>query len=176
MAPNSGYSSASMHMSSSESQSYITTNGQLASLSWCQAPIWRPRLDFYYCQTVAGLLMWGHPLWWEDGSVVCNCCWSSPLPSFLGPSPTELMTIFYCLRFETPPTWRAKSPYLYPPGTAWPSYILRLLVPFLSPPMTRRAMVEVFEPASSPAVTIEFRHRPHRKHRFQEFLHGWLMC
>jgi hypothetical protein len=25
----------------------------------------------------------------------------------------------YCLRFETPPTWRARSPYLYPPGTGW---------------------------------------------------------
>jgi hypothetical protein len=31
------------------------------------------------------------------------------------------MTIFYCcLRFETPPTCRAGSPYLYPPGTGWP--------------------------------------------------------
>jgi hypothetical protein len=29
--------------------------------------------------------------------------------------------IFYCL-IETPPTWRARSPYLYLPGTGWPSY------------------------------------------------------
>jgi hypothetical protein len=42
-----------------QSQSYVTTDGQSASLSWCQAPIWGPRPDFYYCQTVAGLLMWG---------------------------------------------------------------------------------------------------------------------
>jgi hypothetical protein len=41
-----------------QSQSYITTDGQLASLSWCQAPIWGPRPNFYYSQTVAGLLMW----------------------------------------------------------------------------------------------------------------------
>jgi hypothetical protein len=34
------------------------TNGQLASLSWCEAPIWGQRSDFYECQTVAGLLMW----------------------------------------------------------------------------------------------------------------------
>jgi hypothetical protein len=27
-----------------------------------------------------------------------------------------------CLRFETPPTWRARYPYLYPPGTGWHSY------------------------------------------------------
>jgi hypothetical protein len=26
----------------SQSQSYVTTDGQLASLSWCQAPIWGP--------------------------------------------------------------------------------------------------------------------------------------
>jgi hypothetical protein len=32
---------------------------QSASLSWCQAPIWGPSPDFYYCQTVASLLMWG---------------------------------------------------------------------------------------------------------------------
>jgi hypothetical protein len=43
----------------SQSQNYITTDGQSASLSWCQAPIWGLRPDFYYCQTVAGLLMWG---------------------------------------------------------------------------------------------------------------------
>jgi hypothetical protein len=35
------------------------TDGQLASLSWCQALIWGPRPDLYFCQTVAVLLMWG---------------------------------------------------------------------------------------------------------------------
>jgi hypothetical protein len=30
-----------------------------ASLFWCQAPICGLRPDFYFCQTVAGLLMWG---------------------------------------------------------------------------------------------------------------------
>jgi hypothetical protein len=30
----------------SQSQSYITTDGHLASLSWCQAPIWDPRPIF----------------------------------------------------------------------------------------------------------------------------------
>jgi hypothetical protein len=42
-----------------DSESYITTYGQSASLSWNKAPIWGLRPDFYYCQTVAGLLMWG---------------------------------------------------------------------------------------------------------------------
>jgi hypothetical protein len=44
--------------SQSQSQSYVTTDGQSASLSWCQAPTWGVRPDFYYCQTVVGLLMW----------------------------------------------------------------------------------------------------------------------
>jgi hypothetical protein len=43
----------------SESEPYITTDGQSASLSWNKAPGWGLRPDFYYCQTVAGLLMWG---------------------------------------------------------------------------------------------------------------------
>jgi hypothetical protein len=40
-------------------QNYVLTDGQSVNLSWCQAPICCPRPDFYYCQTVAGLLMWG---------------------------------------------------------------------------------------------------------------------
>jgi hypothetical protein len=47
--------------------------------------------------------------------------WSS------GPSPTGFMTVFCCLRFEASPTWRARSPYLYPPGTGFPFHRLLLL-------------------------------------------------
>jgi hypothetical protein len=43
----------------SESESYVTTDGQSASLIWNIAPIWSLRPDLYYCQTLAGLLMWG---------------------------------------------------------------------------------------------------------------------
>jgi hypothetical protein len=43
----------------------------------------------------------GHPLWREDGSVFCIRCWPLPAQSFSSPSPLELPTIFYCLRFET---------------------------------------------------------------------------
>jgi hypothetical protein len=48
-----------------------------------------------------------------------NCSWSSPAQSFSGPTPAGLVTIFYCLKFETLPTWRARSPYLYP-ATGFP--------------------------------------------------------
>jgi hypothetical protein len=33
--------------------------------------------------------------------------------------------ILYRLRFETPPTWRTRSLYLYPPGTGWPGFTPR---------------------------------------------------
>jgi hypothetical protein len=42
----------------SESESYVTTDSQSASLSWNKAHIWGLRPDLYYCWTVAHLLMW----------------------------------------------------------------------------------------------------------------------
>jgi hypothetical protein len=52
---------ASTHMTPppSQSQSYITTDGQSASLFWNKAPIRSLRADLYYCMTFAGLLKWG---------------------------------------------------------------------------------------------------------------------
>jgi hypothetical protein len=46
-------------LESIESESYVTTDGQPASLSWNKAPIWGLRPDLDYSQTVSGLLMWG---------------------------------------------------------------------------------------------------------------------
>jgi hypothetical protein len=43
------------------SQRYVTTGGQSASLSWCQAPTWGPRPDLYCCQTVLDLFLCGAP-------------------------------------------------------------------------------------------------------------------
>jgi hypothetical protein len=42
-----------------QTQSYVTSDGQSASLSWFRAPIWGLRPDFYYCQTLACFFMWG---------------------------------------------------------------------------------------------------------------------
>jgi hypothetical protein len=41
-----------------------------------------------------GLVFVGRPLWREDGSVFCICCWPSPAQSFSGPRPLDLATIF----------------------------------------------------------------------------------
>jgi hypothetical protein len=71
------------------------------------------------------------PLYREGGSIVYNCFWASPAQSFSGLSPAGLMTMFYSLKLETPPTQRARI-HIYilqeqggqviPPGTnisAW---------------------------------------------------------
>jgi hypothetical protein len=64
--------------------------------SWCRAAdIYILLFDSY------GLVFVGCPLWWEDESVFCTCCWPLPAQSFSGPNPLPLATIFYCLRFET---------------------------------------------------------------------------
>jgi hypothetical protein len=58
----------------------------------------------------------------EDESVLHTFCRSSRAQSFSGSSPAALMTVFYCLRLQTPPTWRAKShggPVI-PPGSGFP--------------------------------------------------------
>jgi hypothetical protein len=41
-----------------QSQSYVTTNGQLASLSWYKAHMWGLRPDLYFCRTAAVFLIW----------------------------------------------------------------------------------------------------------------------
>jgi hypothetical protein len=48
-----------LHHFQSQSQNYVTTDSQSASLSWNKAPICGLRPDLYYCKTAAGLLMWG---------------------------------------------------------------------------------------------------------------------
>jgi hypothetical protein len=58
--------------------------------------------------------------------------------------PTTGIFIFH--RFETPPTWRVRSPYLHTPGTMWPGYTQSHWVPLSSLPTTHRATVGIFDP------------------------------
>jgi hypothetical protein len=106
---------------------------------FCQPPIHlRPKTRFLLLSDSCGFVAVRRHLWREDGSVVYNCCWISPAQSSSSPIPTRLMTIFYCLRFETPPPWRARSPYLYPSGKGCLSYTPRHWVPFSSPHTNHR--------------------------------------
>jgi hypothetical protein len=47
-------------------------------------------------------------------NLLYNCFWALPEQSLVPP--------YFTASSETPPTWRPGSPYLYPPGTGWPSY------------------------------------------------------
>jgi hypothetical protein len=85
----------------SESESYVTTDGQSARLSWNKAPIWGLRQDLDYCQTVAGLLLWGALSDERTGlSFVIDTDPRQRSLSWVW-VPLWLATIFYCLRFET---------------------------------------------------------------------------
>jgi hypothetical protein len=114
-----------------------------ASLFWCQAPIWGPWSEFYYCQL------------WVCGSrapsltrgQVSSLQFLLVLTSAISLSPcsARFTTVFFCLRFKTPLTWMAMPPYLHLPGKMLPSYNRRYRVPFSLPLTTHRAMVEVFK-------------------------------
>jgi hypothetical protein len=88
-----------LHRQVPVSQSYSTTDGQSASLSWNKTAIWGLRPDSHYIQKITGLLMWG--ALFDEKSVIYNCCWSSSAQSFSGPSLVGLVAIFYCLTFDT---------------------------------------------------------------------------
>jgi hypothetical protein len=68
--------------------------------------------------------------------------------SLNGLNHAEPVTILYCLIWDSP-TWTARFPYLYIPGTGWPSYTPGHWVPFTSSLTTCRAMVEVSNPPST---------------------------
>jgi predicted Rdx family selenoprotein len=103
-------------------ESYVTTDSQSAGLCWNKAPIWGLRPDFYYHQTVAGLLIWGA----------------------LSDERTGLS-----FTIASGPSQRSHS-RVRAPWDSQPYFTvsdLRLL--FSSPPTTRRVTVEVFDPAST---------------------------
>jgi hypothetical protein len=104
----------------------ITTDGQSASLFWCRAPA-----DFCFLSDDCGFLDVRHPLWRENGYVIYCTIASGPCQS--SDSRVEVSQNsrpYFTVPFETPPTWRTRSPYLYPPGTGWPSYTPGHWVPF----------------------------------------------
>jgi hypothetical protein len=150
----------------SQSQSYFTT-GSLPpiSSSW-QQPLETHNQYYYFKWTLAVIILMKYLLWQEDASVIYNCCWPAPSQSFSVSSTAGLVAKFYSLRFETPPTWRARSPYLYPSGTGCPGYNPRHWVPFSSSLTTRSATVEVFDPASTRVCMVWGSHSGRYEERY----------
>jgi hypothetical protein len=123
---------------------------QLASLSWYQTTVFLFHGNclhiftiYYYYYYL--LFIMGRSLWREDGSVIYlyNCFRGLWGQSLSGRSP-QYSWLEFAVLYETPLTWRAKSPYLYLPGMGLPSNSRGYWVPFSSPFTIRRARVEVF--------------------------------
>jgi hypothetical protein len=82
--------------SQSQSQSYLTTDGQSASLSWCQATI-KACCQFFFLLEIF------------------SCRWTSPAQSRSGLSPAGLKTIFYCLNSWDSPNLEGQVPVFISP-------------------------------------------------------------
>jgi hypothetical protein len=106
------------HWTQSQSQCYITTDGQPVSLSWYKAPIWGLRPDIYYCLTVASLLMWGTLSDERTG-----------LPFTIAAGPRQRSRSWVRVPLDSRPYFTLSDSRL----------------PFSLPPTTRRATMEVFE-------------------------------
>jgi hypothetical protein len=103
-------------------ESYVTTDGQPASLSWSKAPIWGLRPDLYYMCDSYGLVLVGRPLWRTSDLLFIYAS---------GPRQRSLS--------------RVRVPWVLRPYFT----VSDLRLPFSSPPTTRRVTVEVFDPAST---------------------------
>jgi hypothetical protein len=97
-------------------------DGQSASLSWNKVPILGLRPDFYYCQTVVVSLMWGA----------------------LSNERTGLS-----FKIAAGPRQRSHSRVRVPWDSRPYFALLDSRLPFSSPPTTRMATAEVFDPAST---------------------------
>jgi hypothetical protein len=107
---------------------------QSVSMSWYRAPLWDLLLDIISCRNVAvrnlRSCIYGAPSLTRGR--VCNLQHDHSMARVAqNPKP------YFTVSSETPPTWKARFSYLYPPGTGWPSYTPGQWVPFMSSLKTR---------------------------------------
>jgi hypothetical protein len=77
----------------------------------------------FFCIDKWGFRAVGCPLWREDGSVIYCTIASGPCQrNHFGVEVPQNSDHILLSHLKLPPTWRARSLYLYPPGTRWPSY------------------------------------------------------
>jgi hypothetical protein len=98
--------------------------------------------------------MWGALSDERTGLLFYNCCWTSPAQSFSGQSPVGLVTIFYCLSFETSLSVASYDSQSYGGGIR-PCHHTEMQLGWC------------------PSYKTHW-HGPHRKHSFQEFIHCWV--
>jgi hypothetical protein len=101
------------------SKSKLLYDWQSVSMSWYRVPLWDLRPNIISCRNVA---VWNFRscIYLAPSLTrgrVCNLqCNHSIVLVAQNPKP------YFTVSSETPPTWRARFPYLYPPGTGWLSY------------------------------------------------------
>jgi hypothetical protein len=115
------------------------TDGQSANLSWCRVSILGPRSHFCYCQTVAGLLLWGVFSDERTGLSFKTAAGPRQCSHSRGRIPRNSSSYFTVLGSRPPPPdLKCQISVIMPPGTGWPSYIPKHWFPFSSPLTTRR--------------------------------------
>jgi hypothetical protein len=136
-------------MEKPQSQSYVTTDNESDSLSWCQNPIWDPGPDLCYCQRVAGLLIWAAL---SDERTVLSFIIDAGFNQrshSRGRVPRDSWPYFTVSDSRLSQSGGPGSRIYIP--RKWPGYTPRHWVPFSLPPTTRRATVKVFELVSTQA-------------------------
>jgi hypothetical protein len=100
----------------SQGQHYLTTDGQSACLSWCQAIIWERRPIFLSFPWKLSSDICGscYPLWWEDTSVSYSCNWVSPTQVGLGAEPRGTHNHILLAQFWQSPNLEGKVPASIP--------------------------------------------------------------
>jgi hypothetical protein len=126
--------------------------------SWRQAPLRLKAKNFFLTE---------HSLWRENGSVVYNCCWFSPV--ILRSESRGTHDHILRSQIQTTSTSRARSPYLYPPGTGGP-VIPQALVYLFVASYDSQAYGGDIRPIENTRCSAMDVWEPHRKHlcSFQE--------
>jgi hypothetical protein len=105
------------------------TVSQSVSMSWYRVPLWDLWPDIISFRNVAvwnlRSCIYGAPSLTRGRAWNLRCN-HSMVQVAQNPKP------YFTVSSETPPTWRARFPYLYPSGTEWPSYTPGHWVPFTS--------------------------------------------
>jgi hypothetical protein len=109
----------------SQSQSYITTDRQSASLSWCQAPIWDPHPIFLVLSLIISsqlrVYLCGAPSLTRGLVYSFQFLMDIASAVFIGSESQGTHDHILLSIFETPLTWRPGFLHLFPTGTGYPS-------------------------------------------------------
>jgi hypothetical protein len=109
-------------------------------MSWYRAPLWDLRRDMSITSCLITSFLCGAPSLTRGR--VYNLQFNHSMARVAqNPQP------YFTVSSETPPTSRARFPYLCPPGSGWPSYTPGHWVAFTSPRTACRTTVEVFYPS-----------------------------